>query len=692
VNGKIQPHHLTRLAVVYVRQSSPTQTRNNLESPERQRALAKRGEELGWPPTQVLVIEEGRARSGSSTEGRSDYRRVCELIAKQQVGIILAVDVSRWARDNVVWQWLLRDCIFENVLLGDEHQVYDPNDSHDHVMLGIQGVLAEHELRRIRERTIECWWSKARRHEMFPAIPTGMVLVEGKLEKHPNRRVRRSLERLFAKFNECCSVVELCRWYLTHKELLPYVAHGDDPQHVRWQSPSYKRLLITLKNPTYAGAYVIGRKQTIQVRNEHGEIVRRRRDVNREQWKVVQREHFEGYITWQQYEANMAKIQRNARQTKSAGVARRGISLLSGLLRCARCGSSFHVHYHRSHPSYVCRGGARQRERGKACLTFSGRTAEWLFSEMVMEAVRPAALVASREAAIQMRAHLQQDRQVLLDQLAQLEYETDRARRQFDLVEPENRLVAATLERRWNEALQSANAQRARLDQFDKEHSVPSGESLEFWFEPNRLEEVWRCESSDASLKKQIVDLLVREVVVEPSESGDKVQLWIHWQGGHHTQVMAPRRARSGVSQRSEAKQLISALSCVSDDASIARALNRNGIEMPKTKSDRISNWTAKSVKQFRDRHAIAAFDATEKLRRGLLTGEEASRRLGVSAMSIHRLVAAGILPAEQIRSGLPCIIEAIALELPEVQQAAQRIQCNLRRPLTDNSSQHKLF
>jgi hypothetical protein len=259
-------------------------------------------------------------------------------------------------------------------------------------------------------------------------------------------------------------------------------------------------------------------------------------------------------------------------------------------------------------------------------------------------------------------------------------------------VEPENRLVAATLERRWNEALQSANAQRARLDQFDKEHSVPSGESLEFWFEPNRLEEVWRCESSDASLKKQIVDLLVREVVVEPSESGDKVQLWIHWQGGHHTQVMAPRRARSGVSQRSEAKQLISALSCVSDDASIARALNRNGIEMPKTKSDRISNWTAKSVKQFRDRHAIAAFDATEKLRRGLLTGEEASRRLGVSAMSIHRLVAAGILPAEQIRSGLPCIIEAIALELPEVQQAAQRIQCNLRRPLTDNSSQHKLF
>jgi len=676
-----------------VRQSSPTQVRNNLESPQRQRALAQRAEQLGWPASQVLVIEEQRAHSGSSRDGRTAYHQLSELVVGQHVGLILAVGVSRWARDGVAWQLLLRDCMFDGVLLADECHLYDPKDSHDHVSLGIQGVLAEYELHKIREQTIACWWNKARNQKMFPAIPTGVILGEGKLEQHPHRRVRHSFERLFAKFNECSSVIELCRWYLEHNELLPFVAHGDDPQQVQWQPVTYKRLLGILKNPTYAGAYVIGRRETIQVRTEQGEIVSRRRCVDREQWTVIQREHFEGYITWQQYEQNMAKIAKNAWGEESAGVARRGTSLLSGLLRCARCGSSLHVHYHRSQPSYVCRGGARQRERGKLCLNFSGQTVESLFSEMVLEAVRPAAIAAAGEAATQSREQSQPDRQVLLDQLEQLEYEAERARRQYDRVDPEHRLVADELEHRWNEALQATRAQRVRLQEFDLQHPpTPWDESLQSWFSPNRLEEVWYAPSSSASLKKQIVELLVREVMVELSESGDEVQLWIHWQGGHHTLLSAPRRARRGVGQQSEAKQVISILRSVSDDSCIARTLNRHGIGMSNTKGGKLSNWTAKSVRQFRERHAIAPFDAAEKSRRGLLTSEEAGRQLSISAMSVHRLIGAGILPAEQSRPGLPCIILSRDLELPEVQNAAHQIQRNLPRPLTENPSQQKLF
>jgi len=693
MNEKIQPHHLARLAVVYKRQSSPTQVRNHLESPQRQLALAQHAEQLGWPAAQVLVLQEERARSGGSTDGRHAYRELCQLIAEQRVGVILAVEVSRWARDNVAWQWLLRDCVFEGVLLADEHRLYDPNDSHDHVLLGIQGVLAEHELRRFRERTIECWWNKAKRHEMFCNIPTGVVATDGKLEKHPDRRVRNSLERLFTKFTECSSVVELCRWYLKQNELFPFVAHGSDPQHVQWQPATYRRLLGILKNPTYAGAYVIGRRETIQIRNERSEIVHRRRSVSRDQWKVIHREHFEGYITWDQYEQNMAKINKNVWGKELAGAARAGSSLLSGLLRCARCGSSLHVHYHRSQPSYVCRGGARQRERGKLCLNFSGQLVEPLFSEMVLEALRPAALEAASQAASRLREQSQQDRQVLVDQLQQAEYEAERARRQYDRVEPEHRLVADELERRWNEALQVASVQRARLQELDQQHpGTPVDEPLQSWFKSSRLEEVWNAPSSDTSLKKQVVDLLVREVMVELAEAEDEVRLWIHWQGGHHTSLSAPRRARRSGGQLNEAKHVISQLRSVSDDASIARTLNRHGIGMPNQQDGESSNWTARSVRQFRERHTIPPFDAAEKSRRGLLTGEEAGHQLGISAMSVHRLITAGILPAEQSRRGLPSIILSRDLELPQVQKAVERILANLPRPLTENPSQRKLF
>jgi len=688
---KILAVHLVRLAVIYVRQSNSMQARDHLESSLRQLALAKLAEKLGWPPLQILVLEE-RPRSASSTEGRSAFHQLRELVVAGKVGVIFAVDVSRWARDTVAWQQLLRDCMFESVLLADECRVYDPNDSHDHVLLGIQGVLAEHELRRLQERTIECWWNKARRHEMVFHLPTGIVCVDGKITKHPHRRVRHSFERLFAQFDRFSSVLQLCQWHLKEKELLPFVAYGDNPEHVQWRPASYHRLLGILKNPTYAGAYVIGRTKTIQVRNEQGEIVRRRRLVRPDKWEVVQRQHFEGYITWEKYEQNLMKIEKNTRGAVSSGGAVRGSGLLSGRLRCARCGSSLQVRYFgkQGHPTYMCRGGARQRERSQKCLSFFGPPVEALFSEMLLEVVRPAALAAATQARTRFHEQAQQDRQVLVDQLMQLEYEAERARRQYDRVEPENRLVAQELEGLWNTALQAVAVHRGQLQEFDEQHpATPCDESFESWFTPHRLQEVWDASSSDASLKKQIVDLLVREVVVNLSESAEDVQLWIHWQGGHHTLLTGPHRMRSG-GRQVEAKRVISALRCVSGDTSIARTLNRHGIAMP-TKAPSTS-WTAKSVRQFRERHAIAPFDAAEKASRGLLTADEAAQRLGISPMSVHRLVAAGILPSEQPQRGLPSVIRTADLEVPDVQEAAQRILANLARPLPENPQQQKLF
>jgi DNA invertase Pin-like site-specific DNA recombinase len=284
MNDKIDARHLQRLAAVYVRQSSPTQVRNNPESRQRQRALKERAHELGWPEDRILVFEEEQARTASSTHSRQAYRELAEKVVDGRVGIILAVEVSRWARDNVAWQLLLRDCIFADVLLADEKKVYDANDPHDHVVLGIQGVLAEYELGLLRRRMQECWWNKAKRAEMFTNIATGYVEVRGQgLAKHPDQRVQHSLDRMFQKFEQVPSVMKLCQWYLDHEEPLPYVAHGDDPYHVQWLPANYSRLLWMLKNPAYTGAYVLGRTQTIVRRSEDGELLRGRHLVPSEQ-------------------------------------------------------------------------------------------------------------------------------------------------------------------------------------------------------------------------------------------------------------------------------------------------------------------------------------------------------------------------------------------------------------------------
>ena len=687
----IEPRHLQRLAVVYVRQSSDKQILNNPESARRQRALQTRAAELGWPAERILLLQEERGESGSSTCRRHAYRQLSELVIQDRVGLILAVEVSRWARDTVAWQLLLRDCMFVKVLLSDEHTVYDPNDPDDRVRLGILGVLAEYELSKLSDRMLGCWWNKARRCEMFPGIATGYVEVRGQgLDKHPDLRVQHSLARLFEKFHQVPSVLKLCQWYLEHEELLPYVAHGDDPHHVQWLPADYKRLLAMLKNPAYTGAYVLGRSKTVVERTAEGELVRRRRAVPPEQWQVLEKGRFPAYISWQEHEENLAKIRRTATMFGDASRAavQQGAALLAGLLRCRRCGHVLSVGYNAAGPRYRCQGGWTTRQRGKRCLSFSARYLEPLLSEAVLEAVRPAGVAAAQRAAELARREFQQRRQGVVDELQQRQYEAERARRQYDRVEPENRLVAAELERRWNDAMGQAMAAQSRLEAFEQqaEVSLTDDEQRRLAELGSRLERVWDAPTCDITIKKEIVRLLVEEVLVDVDEACGTVESWIHWKGGHHTRLSAPCGGRPGSSRRTEAKAVIGALRAVCDDAAMARVLNRHGVPGAS------GGWTATSVRRFRQQVGIAAFDPAEKLRRGLLSQEESAEALGISAMSVHRLAEEGILPAEQPVRGMPCVIRRADLALPEVRQAVHRILSSLPRPLPANPDQLNLF
>jgi len=690
MNELIQSRHLQRLAVVYVRQSGGKQIRNNPESALRQRALRKRAEELGWPAERILLLDEDQGKTASSTRRRLAYRQLAEHVIKDRVGIILAIDVSRWARDNAAWQLLLRDCIFSNVLLADERKVYDPNDAHDHVLLGIQGALAEFELRTLQDRMLGCWWNKARRCELFGAVPTGYVKIRDRgLDKHPDLRVQHSLDRLFQRFRHTPSVMKLCRWYLEHEELVPYVAHGDDPQHVQWLSANYKRLLGMLKNPAYTGSYVIGRTKTVVQRTEEGELVRRRCPVPRDDWEILEKNRFPAYISWEEYEGNVAKIRKAATMKGDASRAavQRGAALLGGLLRCARCGRPLSVRYKASGPRYECKGGRTVRDRGKRCFSFSGRDLEPLFSQAILEAVRPAGVAAAQHAAELAQREFQQRRQALADELQQCRYEAERARRQYDRVEPENRLVAAELERRWNEALGQEAAAQSRLEAFQQqtEASLTDDEQRRLMELGTRLERVWDAEGCDITVKKEIARLLVEEVIVGVNETRQSLECWIHWKGGSHTSLSAPWNVRGG-SRLAEAKAAIAALRAVCDDAAVARILNRHGVPCGKT------HWTARSVRSFREHHAIAPFDGAEKERRGLLSQQDAADVLDVSAMSVHRLVQRGILPAEQPGPGMPYILRRADLALPKVRQAVQRIHSNLPRPLPADPNQLDLF
>jgi hypothetical protein len=307
---------------------------------------------------------------------------------------------------------------------------------------------------------------------------------------------------------------------------------------------------------------------------------------------------------------------------------------------------------------------------------------------MVLDVVRPAAVQAAHEAAVQLQEQADGQRQRMLDEVTQLQYEAERMRRQYDRVEPENRLVAAELERCWNEALQQVAAAEARWERFREESSqrVSEDDLRRLSQLGQQLERVWDASDTDPSIKKQIVRLLVREITADVDDSRGEVELWVHWWGGHHTVLGAPRGGRRGLSAAQEAKAVIGLLRAVCDDTGIAHALNRNSL------SSRTKSWTAAEVRRVRQQHGIAPFSEVEKQRQGLLTQEEAARELEISPMSVHRLVHRGILPAQQVAPGFPSIIRRSDLALEEVQEAVHLIHSSLPRPLPDDPSQLKLF
>ena len=681
--NKITPEHLARDAYVYVRQSTPDQLLNNPESRRRQYALETRARSLGWE--NVIVIDDDLGRSGGGA-ARPGFERLLAAICAGTAGAVLAIEASRLARNGRDWHTLLEFCVFVNSLIIDEDGIYDPRSVNDRLLLGLKGTFSELELSMFRQRSQEALRLKAARGELHTTVAIGYRRgANHRLEQDPDKRIREALSLAFRKFGEIGSVRQLVLWLRQERIELPIVVRGAQGRSAQWRLPRYNTVHRLLTNPVYAGAYVYGRTFT-RVRFEGGRKVATHGIAHRrEEWEVLIRNHHDGYITWEEYDRNQTVIAGNANMKGAMvrGSVRNGSGLLVGLLRCGHCGRKLKVHHNeRKGARYVCTTDIANLSN-KNCIAFSNMRIDAAVSAEVLRAVSPLAMEAAlRLIADRERAGVERLRQCELA-LEQARYEATHARRQYDAVDPDNRLVAGELERRWNECL--ATVARFAEQMEDPHHEQPRALSEDdrttLLALADDLPQVWNHPDSSIEIRKRILRTALKEIVV--TIEGDRLCLVVHWQGGDHTrlEVMKNRIGQNRFKTDKETVQLVRELARVLPDHTIAPVLNRLRI-----RSARGNSWNELRVRNFRSAHRIAVYCEGERAQRHELILHEAASRLGINKMTVIRLIRDGILPGRQICAGAPYVIREEDLDRPAVRRAVRN-----GRPVSPDARQKNL-
>ena len=686
--SKITPEHLARQAIVYIRQSTADQVANNLESKRRQYNLPERARHLGW--SEVAVIDDDLGRSGGGI-ARPGFEKLLAAICEGRVGAVVSIEASRLARNGRDWHTLLEFCGLVGTLIVDEDGVYDPRHPNDRLLLGMKGTMSEMELSVLRQRSFEALKQKARRGELFMTVAIGYVRVgNNSIEKDPDRRVAEALALVFAKFAEMQSVRQVHLWLRHERIPLPAVTYGAEGRVIEWKLPVYNTILHILTIPIYAGAYAFGRTGSrVSIEAGRKKIVRGFKK-ERKDWEVLIQNHHKGYLSWTDYERNLSLIADNAngKNPMSRGALRRGEALLAGLLRCGHCGRKLHVAYSgtdRNCGRYHCQGGFINHG-GDRCISFGGMRIDRDVCAEVIERLQPLGIEAAL-AAQATRSRVSEDKRRQLElALQQARYEVGRARRQYDAVDPDNRLVAAELETRWNErlaivrdletGLEGVTASPAvDLTPADRERLMTLGADLQL---------AWARPGVTSEIKKRIVRTLIDEIVVRVEDN--TLDLVIRWHGGDHS-ALKVRKNRTGQhrwSAEGETVDLVRVLARQMPDKAIAAVLNRAG----KT-TGRGNGWTQSRVCSLRSHNTIAAYRDGERFERGEVTLDEAAAALSVSPSTVRRLIKDGQLMANQLCKGAPWIIQAADLARSDVRSAATARR--MRRPPSGDRLQKML-
>ena len=682
MSDKVKPHHVQRKAILYVRQSSSFQVQHNQESRRLQYAMQERLALLGWQ--EVEVIDEDLGRSGAGTVTRHGFERMVAEVCLGKVGAVAAREVSRFARNSREWQQLVEMCRVVDTLLIDQDTVYAPRSSNDRLLLGLKGSLNEYELDLLRARSVEARHEKARRGELLVAAPVGFVKSdEQRLEKDPDRRVQQAILLAFRKCRELGSVRQTLLWFLEEELLFP--TQQRDGSTI-WKRPTYAALYRVLTHPAYGGAYAYGKTEaTMQYDGGSPRQGRRRKPPS--EWLSLRPHAHEGYIGWEEFQQLQRVIAANVPSAGTSGAAKRGAALLAGLLRCRRCGRKLTVRYTgREHSilRYCCHRG--QLDQGEPrCIAFGGIPVDDALGREVIRLVQPAAVEAAVVAAQQ--AGLQRD-----EVLAALErdreaarYEVHRARKQYDAVDPENRLVADELERRWNHALLRLRAVEERIEQHrgNDEQSQPATLD-EFQDLAADLEAIWNGADTDVRLKKRLVRALIEEVIADVDAEAGEVILIIHWRGGVHTELRLPRRHRGQCTHTSkDIVEAVRQLARVCSDKQIAGVLNRNGLQ-----TGRGNRWTQMRVTSLRSKHQIACYCPERRRAEGWLNLTEAAQILGVSPRTLRLAAEQGKIVGTHPLDDGPWIFNRQALESDAARQVVERAHNHNRTPAIPDPNQ----
>lgn len=674
---KITTKHLQKTAYVYLRQSSMGQVRHHRESTERQYALKEVARSLGWPLARITVLDADLGKSGTSTTDRTDFKSLVADVSLGKAGAVLAIEASRLARSNADWHRLIEICGITGTLIIDEDGCYDPCDFNDGLLLGLKGTMAQAELHFIRARLQGNKLNKARKGELRFPLPVGYVFDDmDKIVKDPDTQVRSAIELVFDSFAQCGSAYGVVQRFSQESILFPKRSYGGAwAGKLHWGRLTDSRVLAILKNPSYAGIYTFGRYRSVKTILEDGEVRSRISQMPREDWLVEIRDHHEGYTSFEEHLKNLDTLQRNRTNPKEAvlsGPAREGLALLQGLLICGCCGRRLTPRYQGNgglYPNYQCNWRKREGLSKTACMSVQCAYLDRAIEQRVLDVVNQEQIdLAMKAYEIVQQRHHQIDAQWQM-RLQRAEYESQLAQRRYEQVDPNNRLVASTLEQRWNDALiELQDIQEQITDLQRKTQAITSQQSDEVLALAQDLPKLWRSERTSWKDKKRFLQLLIADITVKKSEHRQAI-LQVRWQGGSCEELVVelPRPTADRWRHDEALVERVRELAREYTDAEIATQFNANGLM-----SNKGNTFTRSSISWIRHKHGIETVD---KKQSGELTVKEVAQRFGVSPGVVYYWIACKLIQARRLNDGSPYWIAITSEKQEELAKWVSRVK-----------------